>query len=402
MDVQKRIVTSLAVTQIVGSLGIGAGLTIGTLLVKDITGSTGWAGMATVVTVIGAASVTVPLGTMAARFGRRPALMTGWTIATLGALVSIQAAVADSLPLVLLGLALFGASTSTNLQSRFAAVDRAEPLSMARSISLVVWAGTIGAVIGPNLVEPGAVVARSLEIPPLAGPMVFAAAGFGLAALMTWATLRPEPLAASIGRSVVRPSIRSALPHVRGPVALAIYAIGTAHAVMVAVMALTPVHMQDHGATLRIIGVTISLHIAGMFALSPIMGWMSDRIGPRPTILAGQTLFIAAAVISGTAGHSESRIMLGLFLLGVGWSASVIAGAALVSTSTDPAVRPLVQSLADLTMQLSGAVGGLLAGLVVANFGFGVLNAAAALLTVPLIVAVLGASRPEKVHEPAR
>ena len=192
MDVQKRIVTSLAVTQVVGSLGIGAGLTIGTLLVKDITGSTGWAGMATVVTVIGAASVTVPLGTMAARFGRRPALMTGWTIATLGALVSIQAAVADSLPLVLLGLALFGASTSTNLQSRFAAVDRAEPLSMARSISLVVWAGTIGAVIGPNLVEPGAVVAGGLEIPPLAGPMVFAAAGFGLAALMTWATLRPD------------------------------------------------------------------------------------------------------------------------------------------------------------------------------------------------------------------
>ena len=401
MDAQKRIVTSLAVTQVVGSLGIGAGLTIGTLLVKDITGSTGWAGMATVVTVIGAASVTVPLGTMAARFGRRPALMTGWMLATLGSLVSIQAAVADSLPLVLVGLALFGASTSTNLQSRFAAVDRAEPLSMARSISLVVWAGTIGAVIGPNLVEPGAVVARSLEIPPLAGPMVFAAAGFGLAALMTWATLRPEPLAASIGRAVVRPSMRSALPHVRGPVALAIYAIGTAHAIMVAVMALTPVHMQDHGATLQIIGITISLHIAGMFALSPVMGWMSDRIGPRSTILVGQGLFIAAAVISGTAGHSESRIMLGLILLGVGWSASVIAGAALVSTSTDPAVRPLVQSLTDLTMQLSGAAGGLLAGLVVASFGFGVLNAAAALLTVPLIVAIVASQRP-KVVEPAR
>jgi len=402
MDVQKRIVTSLAVTQVVGSLGIGAGLTIGTLLVKDITGSTGWAGMATVVTVIGAASVTVPLGTMAARFGRRPALMTGWTLATLGSLISIQAAVADSLPLVLVGLALFGASTSTNLQSRFAAVDRAEPLSMARSISLVVWAGTIGAVIGPNLVEPGAVVARSLAIPPLAGPMVFAAAGFGLAALLTWATLRPEPLAASIGRAVVRPSIRSALPHIRGPVALAIYAIGTAHAVMVAVMALTPVHMQDHGATLQIIGITISLHIAGMFALSPVMGWMTDRIGPRSTILTGQGLFIAAAVISGTAGHSELRIMLGLILLGVGWSASVIAGAALVSTSTDPAVRPLVQSLADLTMQLSGAAGGLLAGLVVASFGYGVLNAAAALLTVPLILAVLAAARRAKVHEPAR
>ncbi len=401
MNAQRRIVTSLAATQVVGSLGIGAGLTIGTLLVKDITGSTGWAGMATVVTVIGAAAVTVPLATMATRFGRRPALMTGWALATLGSFVSIQAAVIDSLPLVLVGLAMFGSSTSTNLQSRFAAVDRAEPESIARSISLVVWAGTIGAVIGPNLVDPGAVVARQLDIPPLAGPMVFAAAGFALAAVLTWATLRPEPLAASIGRSTSRPSIRSALPHVRGHVALAIYAIGTAHAIMVSVMALTPVHMQDHGATLRIIGITISLHIAGMFALSPVMGWLSDKLGSRPTILIGQALLIAAAVISGTAGHSEPQIMLGLSLLGIGWSASVIAGAALVSSSTEQDVRPLVQSLTDLTMQLSGAAGGLLAGIIVASFGYGLLNATAVALTIPLILAVLASLRP-KVAEPAR
>jgi MFS family permease len=402
VEAQKRIVTSLAVTQVVGSLGIGAGLTIGTLLVKDITGSTGWAGMATVVTVIGAAAVTVPLATMATRFGRRPALMTGWLLATAGSLISIQAAVADSLLLVLFGLALFGASTSTNLQSRFAAVDRAEPDSMARAISLVVWAGTIGAVIGPNLVDPGAVVAHQLGIPPLAGPMVFAAAGFGFAAVLTWVTLRPEPLAASIGRVVGRPSLRSALPHVRGQVALAIYAIGTAHAVMVAVMALTPVHMQDHGAALRIIGITISLHIAGMFALSPVMGWISDRIGPLQTILAGQLTLIAAVAIAGTAGHSEPQIMLGLTLLGIGWSASVIAGAALVSKSTEGAVRPLVQSITDLTMQLSGAAGGLLAGIVVAVFGYGILNAAAGVLTVPLIISVLAAARRTDVPEPAR
>ncbi|HJR90496.1 MAG TPA: MFS transporter [Aeromicrobium sp.] len=402
MDVQKRIVTVLAVTQVVGSLGIGAGLTIGTLLVKDITGSTGWAGLATVVQVIGAATVTVPLAKMAARFGRRPALSTGWCIAAVGALVSIQAAAADSLPIVLIGLCLFGASVAANLQSRFAAVDRAEPESIGRSLAFVVWSGTIGSVIGPNLVEPGAVVARRLDIPPLAGPMVFALIGFIVAAVMTFALLRPDPLAESIGRTVVRPSMRSALPHVRGPVALAIYAIATAHAIMVAVMALTPVHMQDHGATLRIIGLTISLHIAGMFALSPLMGWISDRAGPLPTILGGQAALVAAVVISGTSGHSEPRIMIGLGLLGIGWSASVIAGAALVARSTDGAVRPLIQGIADLTMHLAGAAGGLVAGVVVAAFGYGILNAAAGVLTVPLIIAVVGAAQRAKVHEPAR
>ena len=402
MDAQKRIVTVLSATQVIGSLGIGAGLTIGALLVKDITGSTGWAGMATVTLVIGAAAFTVPLAKLAARAGRRPALTSGWCLGGLGALICIQAAVADSLPLVLLGLALFGVSTATSLQSRFAAADRAVPESVGSSISLVVWAGTIGAVIGPNLVDPGADVAHMLGIPPLAGPMVFSLIGFAIAAVMTFALLRPEPLEESLGRTVERPSMRSALPHVRGQVALAIYAIATAHAIMVGVMALTPVHMQDHGAALRIIGITISLHIAGMFALSPVMGWIADRFGAMPTILGAQVVLVAAVALAGTSGHSEPRIMAGLGLLGIGWSASVIAGAALVAKSAHGPVRPLLQGITDLTMHLAGAAGGLLAGLIVAAFGYGVLNAAAGILTVPLVLAVLIAGRRAKVHEPAR
>ncbi len=402
VDIQKRIVTVLSATQVIGSLGVGAGLTIGALLVKDISGSTGWAGLATVFQVIGAAAFTVPLAKLATRVGRRPALVSGWCLGCLGAFICIRAAVADSLPLVLLGLALFGVATATSLQARFAAADRAEPESVGRSLSLVVWAGTISAVVGPNLIEPGATVAHRLGIPPLAGPMVFSLIGFSVAAVMTFALLRPDPLEASLGSTVERPSMRSALPHVRGRVALAIYAIGTAHAVMVAVMALTPVHMQDHGSELRIIGITISLHIAGMFALSPVMGWISDRIGPMPTILAGQITLILAVALAGTSGHSEPQIMVGLTLLGVGWSASVIAGAALVAGATAGTIRPLVQGIADLTMHLAGATGGLLAGVVVAIYGYGVLNASAGVLTLPLIIAVIGAARRAKVHEPAR
>jgi MFS family permease len=405
---QRRIVTVLSATQVIGSLGVGAGLTIGALLVKHITGSTGWAGLATVTQVIGAAAFTVPLAKLAARAGRRPALTLGWCLGAAGAFLCIRAAVANSLPLVLVGLALFGVSTATSLQARFAAADRAVPESVARSISLVVWAGTIGAVIGPNLVEPGAQVAYGLGIPALAGPMVFSMAGFAIAAVMTLALLRPEPLAETIGRTVVRPSMRSALPHVRGPVALAIYSIATAHAIMVGVMALTPVHMMDqmpihmdHRIALRIIGITISLHIAGMFALSPLMGWLSDLIGPLPMILGGQIVLIAAVALAGTSGHSEPRIMLGLGLLGVGWSASVIAGAALVAKSTDGTVRPLVQGVSDLAMHVAGACGGLLAGLIVAKFGYGVLNAAAGVLTIPLIVTVLTARERAKVSAAA-
>jgi MFS family permease len=390
-----RTVSVLAIAQVIGGCGVGAGLTVGALLVKDISGSSAWAGMATVMITLGAASVTVPLASYAANRGRRPALTTGWLIGCLGAATCIEAAVLDSLPLVLLGLGLFGSATAANLQSRFAAADVATPEQVGRALALVVWSTTIGAVIGPNLTDPGASVARVAGIPDLAGPMLFSTAGFAIAGFLTFALLRPDPLARSLGGERQSGGVRRALPHVKGTAALAIYAIATSHAVMVAVMSLTPVHMQDHGAALRIIGLTISLHIAGMFALSPLMGWLADRWGSRQTIVAGQALLLASVAIAGTSGHSEGRIMLGLALLGIGWSASVIAGATLLTRSVDPSVRPLVQGVSDLAMNLAGAFGGLLAGIVIALWGYGVLTAAAGVLAVPVIVVIWLSPKPE-------
>ncbi len=391
--IQRRIVTVLSFTQVVGGLGNGAGIAIGALLVKDISGSSGWAGMATVMLTLGAAAVTVPLASVAVRLGRRPALTIGWLLGASGAGITVVAAASTSLPLVLLGLLLFGSSTAANLQSRFAAVDRAVPSQVGRALSLVVWSTTVGAVIGPNLSGPGATVARRLGVPDLSGPMLFAVVAFALAGVMTFAFLRPEPLVRVDGAEPQSTRIRAALPHVRGTAATAVYAIATAHAVMVAVMSLTPVHMEDHGSSLQVIGLTISLHIAGMFALSPVMGWLSDRWGASRTILAGQCTLVVAVAVAGTSGGSDLQISIGLTLLGLGWSASVIAGAAMLTRAVDPAVRPLVQGVSDLSMNLAGAAGGLLAGLVVAWQGFGTLNAAAGALTVPVFVLVIAGRR---------
>lgn len=391
--VQHRIVWVLAGTQVVGGLGNGAGIAIGALLVREISGSSGWAGMATVMLTLGAAAVTVPLASVAVRLGRRPALTVGWLLGAAGAAITVVAAESTSLPLVLLGLLLFGSSTAAGLQSRFAAVDRAVPSQVGRALSVVVWSTTVGAVIGPNLSGPGAAVANRVGVPDLAGPMLFALVAFALAGLMTFVFLRPDPLVRVEGATPQSTRVRAALPHVRGPAATAVYAIATAHAVMVAVMSLTPVHMEDHGSSLEVIGLTISLHIAGMFALSPVMGWLSDRWGASRTILAGQCTLIVAVAVAGTSGGSDVQISIGLTLLGIGWSASVIAGAAMLTRALEPAVRPLVQGFSDLSMNLAGAAGGLLAGLVVAWQGFGTLNAAAGALTIPVFVLVLAARR---------
>lgn len=391
--VQRRIVSVLVLVQVVGGVGNGAGLAVGGLLIKDITGSSGWSGMAVVMLTLGAAAFTIPLSSIAARTGRRPALTLGWLAGATGAGVTVLGSETDSLPVTLLGLVLFGGSTAANLQSRFAAVDRAEPAQIGRSLSIVVWSTTVGAVIGPNLTGPGASLAGSVGVPDLAGPMLFSAAAFAIAGLLTIVLLRPDPLVHATGGPVAPRGLRAALPHVRGRTLTAVWAIASSHAVMVAVMALTPVHMEDHGAALEVIGLTISLHIAGMYALSPVMGWLSDTWGHDRTILLGQAVLLLAVFVAGTSGSSEVQITIGLTLLGLGWSASVIAGAAALTASLAVADRPVVQGFSDLSMNLAGALGGLLAGVVVAISGFGTLNAAAAVLTVPVILLILAGRR---------
>ena len=405
--VQSRTVRTLATAQVVGGVGGGAGLSVGALLVKEISGSSAWAGLATTMLTLGAAAGSLPLASLAARRGRRPSLTVGWLGAAVGAVIVMIAARLDSLPLTLVGLLVCGLNTATNLQSRYAAADLAEPSKVGRSLSLVVWSTTVGAVLGPNLTGPGGRVAGVMGLPALAGPFVFSAVSFLGAGLIMSLALRPDPLllareiaaseetvgsaatgqAASGGRSGWARARRAIA---RSPGALTgIVAIACSHAVMVSVMAMTPVHMQDRGATLSIVGLTISLHIAGMFALSPVMGWLSDRRGWRPTLVGGQMVLLVAALVAGTSGESEVRITIGLVLLGVGWSASLIAGSALVTQSVAVADRAGVQGIADLTMNLAGAGGGLLAGVVVAGLGFGPLNAVAALLTIPVIARAL-------------
>jgi MFS family permease len=383
----------LVAAQVIGGVGNGAGLAVGALLVKDITDSSGWSGLAVVMLTLGAAAFTVPLSRLAIASGRRPALTAGWLVGATGAALVAASAHYESLVLALVGLFGFGASTAANLQSRFAATDRAPAGAVGRSLSLVVWSTTIGAVAGPNLTGPGARLADSVGLPDLAGPMLFSVAAFALAGVLTWLWLRPDPLEGQTTKREPGKRGASAWSHVRGATATAVMVIATSHAVMVAVMALTPVHMEDHGAHLTAIGLTISLHIAGMFALSPIMGWLADRWGPDPTILAGQVTLIAAVAVSGTSGDSHVQITIGLTLLGIGWSASVIAGAAKLTRSTDPDLRPAVQGASDLAMNLAGAAGGLLAGVVVAQAGFGTLNVFAAVMTLPVMAVVLAGRR---------
>ncbi|MET9418675.1 MFS transporter [Streptomyces klenkii] len=398
--VQRRTVNVLMAAQVVIGIGMGGVLSSGGLLIERLTGSEAAAGFATTLVTLGAALLSVPLAALSRARGRRAGLGAGWLIASAGALTVLAGAALGQAPLALFGLLLLGAGTAANLQSRYAATDLAEKDGRARALSLVVWSATVGAVLGPNLTGPGAAVARALGLPEASGTFVFSCAAFLAGAAVIRARLRPDPLllaarldaaAAPARQARFLTRMSGALRHVAAsPSALTgLTALVLGHAVMVSVMTMTPVHLAHHGASLSVVGFTISLHIAGMYALSPLVGKAADRIGRVPVILAGQVVFVLATLLAGTAGSRQWAIAAGLFLLGVAWSCATVAGSTLLSESVDAEHRSEVQGASDTLMNLAGAAGGALSGAFVALSGYGGLNAAAAVLVVPVSACAL-------------
>jgi MFS family permease len=389
---QRKVRRVLITGQIMAGLGLGATLSMGAILAGRLSGSDAWSGLAASVATLGAALAAIPLARLASRHGRRVSLTTGALVAALGAVVTIASVVVALFPLLLLGLTMMGVGTAVNLQSRFAATDLAAPKTRGRDLSLVVWATTLGAVSGPNLLVPGEALGAFLGLPELAGPFVFSLIAQLLAASVYIFALRPDPLklAADLARNVIRATRGGVSDVVDNPVmaTTAIMSVALTHATMVSVMAMTPVHLVNHGASLAIVGFTISLHIAGMYGLSPVFGIIADRAGRIPTILLGQAILVLSLAFTGFGSENEVTVVIGLVLLGLGWSASTVAGSTLLTESTSIAKRASRQGLSDLLMSGSGAVGGALAGVVLALVGYSGLSFVALALVVAVLVRV--------------
>ena len=389
---QQRVRRILITGQVMAGLGMGATLSMGAILASRLSGSEAWSGMAATMSTLGAALAAVPLARLAGRSGRRISLFTGALLAASGAIVTIVSTMVAFFPLLLLGLALIGVGTAVNLQSRFAATDIANDRTRSRDLSLVVWATTVGAVSGPNLITPGEALGSFLGLPELAGPFVFTLAAQTLAAVVYFVGLRPDPLllARELARDPNSASAKSLGPSVDNVVVArtAIISIALSHATMVAVMAMTPVHLVHHGASLAIVGFTISLHIAGMYALAPVFGILSDRIGRIPTILVGQVILLASLLFTGFGSENELAVVIGLVLLGLGWSAATVAGSTLLSESTIIEKRAARQGVSDLVMSGAGAAGGALAGVVLAFLGYSGLSFVALALVASVVARI--------------
>jgi MFS family permease len=327
--------------------------------------------------------------------GRRAALAGGYFLGSLGSIIVVVGAVYRSLAIVYAGCLLVGVASAAGLQARYAATDLASANRRARSLSIVVWGATIGAVAGPNLLDVSGRWAQSLGLPPLAGPYLVAAVVCGVTVGLLLVFLRPDPyreslrLRGDVDSGASRPRIRDGIEHLknRPRAVLGIGAVAIGHVAMVMVMVMTPVHMAHVDVSLQLIGLVISVHVAGMYALSPLVGMAVDRFGRLTVIGAGVVILLTACVVSGLAPADDVVTLgIGLFLLGLGWSCTLIAGSTLVTDEVDPPERPAVQGLSDLTMNVAGALGGVVAGVVVWLASYQVLTAVAAIPVVALAV----------------
>jgi MFS family permease len=406
---QRRTLRVLVAAQVLSGLG-GSGAAAGALLALDITGSDALASLPLALLVVGSASTVVPISALSRRAGRRTGLATALAIATVGAVGVVVAGELDSFALLLAASLLFGAGNTAVMLARYAAVDLSTPDERGRAIGRVVFATTFGAVAGPNLMDPAGSVATSLGLPELTGLFLTSIAAFALAGLVLTVFLRPDPLKVAAGfeeapgpleeRAAAAPPVP--LRELLSPSAAVtgLTTVVVANFVMVAVMAMAPVHMQHHGHGLQFVGLVISLHIAGMFAPSPVTGWLTDRLGPLAVAGGGAALLIVAGVLSAASGAEASTFAVGLALLGVGWNASLIAGSALLASAVPVAQRPRVEGAGELSMGVAAASATAIAGPVVGIAGYAALAAAgavAAATLAPFLVAVARRGLPADV-----
>ena len=362
-----------------GSTGHIAAVTVAAIVGQDLLGTAALAGAPGAAVVFGAAIGALALSSLMSRRGRRIGLTAGYAIGLVGAAIATAAVLMRSFPLLLIGTFVIGFGNSSNNLSRYAAADLVAPNRRAVAIGLVVWGSTVGGIVGPWLVPIAGGLAESVGLPRYAGPFLVPVVFVSIAAVLTFLFLRPDPFALAHQANVRQHTDAPALPVreilVRPAVLAAIVALMAGQATMVLIMTMTPLHLTAHHHGLETVGLVISGHVAGMFALAPLSGWISQRIGNIRTIFLGTGVLVAASGLAGLAPPERDEILfVALFLLGWGWNLGFVAGSAMLSAGVELAARARVQGLADAVIWTTSALASLGSGAIVAAAGFSTLG----------------------------
>lgn len=397
-QIHRRTLSTVVISQAFGGAGLAAGISVGALIAQEMLGSEALSGLPTALFTLGAALTAFLLGRITQRSGRRMALGLGFTAGGVGAIGVVIATQLDSVPLLFLSLFIYGAGTATNLQARYAGTDLAPADRKGTAISIAMVSTTIGAVAGPNLIEPLGSLATTLGVPALAGPFLLAAVAYLLAGIVLFTMLRPDPFLlsrelltqtpqgadAAAGEPLEAEPAGNSRLVVVGALTLVISQI-----VMVGIMTMTPVHMRAHDHSMGAVGLVIGLHVGAMWLPSLVTGPLVDRVGPRLTAIAGGLVLLAAGLTAAFApADSLSLLVIALMLLGLGWNLGLVSGTTLVVHGTRPETRAKTQGSIDVWYQIFGAGSGILSGVLMSAAGYGVLAIVGGILALVILPAL--------------
>ncbi len=391
----RRLLYTLFLTQSLFSASQIAIITLTTIVATRISGTESVAGLPASIVTFAQAFAALPVALIMGRFGRRLGLVTGYLFAAAGGLTGLFAITQTSFPLFLVSAALLGVGRASGDQSRFVSGEKLPQAERARMIGRIVFAGTIGAVGGPLLVAPSSGLMRALNLHPDVGPWAAAFVLCGLGALIAFLFMRPDPsvIAKQINQDEADARIdqseqptRSLGTLLRLPmVQLAILAMLISQTVMVVLMVMTPLHMDHNNHGREAISMVISAHTLGMFGLSALTGYLIDRFGRIPMLVAGALTLITSALIAPLA-QTEWVLAFALFLLGIGWNFGYVAGSSLLADTLHGAERARVQGINDTLVFSVAGLGSLSSGPLFASGGFTAISFAGIVLTCVLMV----------------
>jgi len=396
--IQKNTLRVLVASQIAGSAALAAAVTVGAFVMQDILGqSTPWGGAASATVTMGTAFMAQMLARQMNQHGRRRGLQLGYSFAIVGGLIAGVGAETKTMWVFILGLFLFGNGQASNLLSRYAATDLAQPNNRAAAMSRILFASTFGAVFGPLLIRPAEELGMSLfGWSQYTGPWIFSGIFFFTSLINTTVRLRPDPLEVAGGLNsqatagLPKRSFKDVWRIFKGSAEgrLALTSMVISQMTMVAVMTMTPVHLKSHGHE-TVSAYVISLHIVGMYAFSPLIGKFSDSRGRHNTIMIGALLLMGSTVMSALAGDSPALLFPSLWLLGIGWSFGLIGGSSLLVDSVATESRVRVQGTADLLMSFFGGMAGFSSGFIRKAIGFHWLSNLGTVFAAVLLVSVI-------------
>lgn len=386
----RRNTVLLALSQGLSATTFPVLLIVGSVSAAEMTGHDSSVGVVNASYFVAAAAGAFVFGRAMDRYGRRPGLGVAYLLLAAAGGVCALAIAAESYRLLLAGAVLFGVAFGGANLARAAVADMYEPAHRGRAVGIVLAAGTVGAVGSPFIVAFLRGWADREAIDPGVLPWVIVPAA-AIAAMACSFALRPDPrdLAIASGSAapaapVRRPRELLLVPQIR----TAVLAAAVGQMAMVAVMGVTPIALHHHETSSTVVSTVISLHIAGMWAFSPLIGVALDRFGRRPGLIAGGAASIAGALLAAT--DTPGFVAVGLFAIGLGWSATFLGATAVISDLTEPAERGAALGFNDLLVSLSSAAAGLLGGLVFEGAGFRILGFGVATV---VLIAVLGVAR---------